>query len=197
MAGTDLQKIKQLPDSTAMRHKIVIQRAHRNQYDQSFRTAGARLIEVESRDELAAAIGPQTCAIAHIVAYEPKGQVKLPEVLEIAHAANLPVLVDAAAELPPPENLTRFVRMGCDAVMFSGGKGLRGPQTTGLLLGKSWLVEAARLNACPNHSVGRPMKAGKEEICGLLKAVEMYLARDHAAEWRRWEQQVAFVAEAV
>jgi L-seryl-tRNA(Ser) seleniumtransferase len=197
MAGTDPDRIKQLPDHTGMRHEIYIQRAHRNQYDQAFRMAGATLVEFDTLDELADRIGPDSCAVTHIIAYEPWGKAKIDEVIDFCRERRLPVLVDAAAELPPAENLTRFVRMGADAVMFSGGKGLRGPQASGLLLGKKWLVEAARLNACPNHSVGRPMKAGKEEIAGLLRAVELYVERDHAADWKRWQHQVAYVADAL
>lgn len=197
MAGTDPDRIKQLPDPTGMRHEVFIQRAHRNQYDQSFRMAGATLVEFDTIDELADRIGPDSCAVAHIVAYEPWGQAKIDAVLELCRERQLPLLVDAAAELPPAESLTKFVRMGADAVMFSGGKGLRGPQASGLLLGKKWLVEATRLNACPNHSVGRPMKAGKEEIAGLLRAVELYVERDHAADWKRWEYQVDFIAKAL
>lgn len=197
MAGTDAERIKQLPDTTGMRNEIIIQKAHRNPYDQAFRIAGAKLVEVESRDQFLEAINDRTCAITHIVAYEPGGAVKIDDALQIARHREIPVLVDAAAELPPAENLTKFVHLGADAVMFSGGKGLRGPQASGLLLGKKWLIEAAAMNACPNHSVGRPMKAGKEEIVGLVRAVELYVARDHEADWRRWEKQVAHVAEAL
>lgn len=197
MAGTDPEKIRQLPDTTGLKHEIIMQRAHRNPYDQAFRLAGAKIVEVDTVAEFQAALNDRTCAVAHIMAFEPNGQISLPEVLELAHAAGLPVLVDAAAELPPAENLTRFVQMGADAVMFSGGKGLRGPQASGLLLGKRALIEAAALNACPNHSVGRPMKAGKEEIIGLLTAVELYVQRDHAAEWRHWEGQLETIAAAL
>src|SRR5918992_374947 len=111
----------------------------------------------------------------------------LAEICHVAHAQGVPVIVDAAAELPPPENLRKFSERGADLVVFSGGKGLRGPQASGLILGKRALIEACRLNQNPNSSVGRPMKVGKEEICGLLKAVELYVARDHAADLRRWE----------
>jgi uncharacterized pyridoxal phosphate-dependent enzyme len=197
MAGTDAERIKQLPNTSGMRCEIVIQKAHRNPYDQAFRIAGAKLVEVESREQFLGAINDRTCAITHIVAYEPWGAVKIDDALQIGREREIPVLVDAAAELPPAENLTKFVRMGADAVMFSGGKGLRGPQASGLLLGKKWLIEAAAKNACPNHSVGRPMKAGKEEIAALVRAVELYIERDHAADWRRWEQQVAHVAAAL
>lgn len=197
MAGTDPDKIRQLPDTTGLKHEIIMQRAHRNPYDQAFRLAGARIVEVETVAEFQAALTDRTCAVAHIMAFDSEGQIPFPQALELAHAAGLPLLVDAAAELPPAENLTRFVRMGADAVMFSGGKGLRGPQASGLLLGKRALIEAVALNACPNHSVGRPMKAGKEEIIGLLTAVELYLQRDHAAEWRHWESQLDYIADAL
>ena len=197
MAGTDPDRIHQLPDTTGMRDEIIFQRAHHNPYDQSFRIAGAKLIEVDTHEEFRAAFNEKTCAIAHIMVYEPDAQVKLEEVLLMAKERKVPVLIDAAAELPPAVNLTKYVEMGADAVMFSGGKGLRGPQASGLVLGKKWLIEAARLNACPNHSVGRPMKAGKEEIVALVRAVELYIERDHDADWKRWEDQIAHIVSSL
>ena len=103
----------------------------------------------------------------------------------------MPVLVDAAAQLPPVENLWKFTQMGADAAIFSGGKDLRGPQSSGLVLGKQWLVDACALNGNPNHSIGRPMKVGKEEMLGLLAAVERYLSMDHEARSSQMEEIVA------
>jgi L-seryl-tRNA(Ser) seleniumtransferase len=109
----------------------------------------------------------------------------------------VPVIVDAAAELPPPEHLRLFSVLGADLVVFSGGKGLRGPQASGIILGKRDLIEACRLNNNPHSSIGRPMKVGKEEICGLVRAVELYVARDHAADLRTWDGWTQVVLDAV
>jgi L-seryl-tRNA(Ser) seleniumtransferase len=106
-------------------------------------------------------------------------------------------MVDAAGELPPPDNLRKFHQMGADLVAFSGGKGLRGPQCTGLLTGRKDLIEAGYLNSSPNTGIGRPMKVGKEEILGLLAAVELYVKRDHAAEQARWDRQLQHIEKAV
>jgi len=111
----------------------------------------------------------------------------LAELVALAHERSVPVIVDAAAELPPVEHLRRFSELGADYVVFSGGKGLRGPQASGLVLGKASLIAACRLNQSPNSSVGRGMKVGKEEICGLVRAVEIFVARDHAADVRYWD----------
>jgi D-glucosaminate-6-phosphate ammonia-lyase len=113
-------------------------------------------------------------------------------VATIAHGRGVPVIVDAAA-LPPPDNLTRFIREGADLAVFSGGKTLLGPQSSGLILGRADLVAACQRNANPYGSIGRTMKAGKEEICGLVRAVELYLARDHAADQRYWRWAVEYL----
>lgn len=195
MIGTDEALRKQMPNVEGVKDEVIIQKQHRNVYDQSIITAGAKLVEIDGRAELDDAINDQTAMLFYVQAYGPKGKVMLPEWLEVGKGHEIPVLVDAAAELPPPENLTKFIEMGADLVTFSGGKGLRGPQTSGLLLGRRDLVEAAALNGCPNHSIGRPMKVGKEEIIGLLKAVELYIQRDHKAEWKRWEDQIAHISD--
>jgi len=197
IAGADEAKIKQLPDLTGLKDEVIIPKAHRNPYDQAIRTVGVKMIEVGTVEEMVAAINPQTAALVYVVAFEPNSPIRLPDMLEAGQARGVPVLVDAAAELPPAENLTKFVKMGADAVMFSGGKGLRGPQASGLVLGKKELLRATALNACPNHSIGRPMKAGKEEIVGLWKAVELYVQQDHEAEWRAWQAQVNHIADAL
>jgi seryl-tRNA(Sec) selenium transferase len=123
--------------------------------------------------------------------------VPLTQTAEIAHRAGVPLIVDAAAEVPPVEHLTRFLEEGADLVTFSGGKAICGPQATGLILGRQDLIEACRLNDGPNVGIGRPMKTGKEEIVALVKAVELYVTRDHAADLIVWERRVAHVVEAL
>jgi len=198
MAGDAPVRIRQLPDTTGMRSTFVVHRNHRHGYDQALRVAGGTLVEIEAdAGELERAVSaPGVAGVFYTFAWNLHGEVlPLPQVAEIAHAHGVPVLVDAAAEVPPVENLWRFVKEGADMVAFSGGKALRGPQSTGLILGRAGLIEACRLNDCPNHSIGRSMKTGKEDIAGLLKAVELYVERDHHAESLVWDRRVARVLE--
>lgn len=197
VAGDDAEKIKRLPDTSGMKNQAIIQKCQRNAYDHAIRQVGIELVEVETFDQMETALSEKTAVLLYVYAFDPNSAVKLPQVLALGKQRCVPVFIDAAAELPPPTNLKGFAQCGADLVTFSGGKGLRGPQASGLLLGRKDLLRAAALNMCPNHAVGRPMKVGKEEIIGLMKAVEIYLHRDHDAEWRRWERQMDSIAEAV
>ncbi len=195
-AGSDPEKIDRLPHLEGMRSEIVIQKVHRNSYDHAFRMVGVTLVDVETAAETRAAIGPKTAALAMVLSHNSLGhKVSLEEMIEIAHEANLPLILDAAAELPPAENLRKFVAMGVDLVAFSGGKNLRGPQCSGLLLGKKDLIEAARANASPHNRFARIAKVGKEEMVGVLTAVELYLSgRDHEAERKEHHAMLERVA---
>jgi D-glucosaminate-6-phosphate ammonia-lyase len=203
VAGTDPGKIDRLPDTSGMRNEIVVQRSHRNGYDHAVRQIGVRLVEIGGgrsthRWELEQAITDKTAAIFHTYArWTFDLPLRLPEVVEIAHARNVPVIVDAAAEVPPLKNLKGLSATGADVVVFSGGKGLRGPQSTGLILAKPDFVRACAANSSPNHSIGRPMKVGKEEMVGLVKAVELYLAQDHDAVYEQWRTQLATIEQAL
>jgi len=176
--------------------EIVIQKAHRNSYDHAFRMVGVRLVDVETEDEARASIGPKTAALAMVLSHNSLGhKIPLEKMIAIAHEAHLPVILDAAAEVPPAENLRKFVAMGADLVAFSGGKNLRGPQCSGLLLGRKDLVEAAYANSAPHNRFARNAKVGKEEIVGLLTAVEIYLnGRDHEAERKEHHAMLERVA---
>ncbi|MCC6342500.1 MAG: aminotransferase class V-fold PLP-dependent enzyme [Bryobacterales bacterium] len=194
-AGADKDKINRLPHLTGMKSEMIIQKAHRSPYDHAFRMVGVRLVEVETAGEVRKAINSNTAALIMVLSHNSLGhKVQLPEMLEIAHSSNLPLVLDAAAEVPPAENLRRFVKMGVDLVAFSGGKELRGPQCSGLLLGRKALVEAAYANSSPNNHFARIAKVGKEEIVGLLTAVEMALKRDEAAERQQREATLRRVA---
>jgi uncharacterized pyridoxal phosphate-dependent enzyme len=197
MAGTDKERIAQLPDTRGMRDAFVVQRAHRNPFDQAIRVAGGRFVEVDADPgALEAALSERTAAVCYTLAWFCREEaLPLPQLVAVARRADVPVIVDAAAEIPPAENLSRFVQEGADLVAFSGGKALRGPQASGFVVGRSDLVEACRLNDCPQMGVGRPMKAGKEEIMGLVKAVELYVAQDHQVELAVWERRVAYIIE--
>jgi len=147
--------------------------------------------------ELEAAYSERTLAVVFLAGlHSEQRALPIEQVIESAHRHNVPVVVDAAAQLPPPENLWRFTRdLGADIVIFSGGKGLSGPQPTGLVLGRKSIVEGIYVNASPNQNIGRPMKVGKEELAGILAAVEWYLEQDHPALMKRYEDVVAtFVA---
>ena len=203
MAGTDPARVRRLPDTTGMKNEIVIQRQHRVTYDRSFVAAGARLVEVGVNGpvkewELHEAIGDRTAAVAIVVAGSKAGALPYPKVIEISHSHGVPVIVDAAAMLPPVENLTRFISMGADMVSFSGGKGVLGPQSTGILCGRADLMEAAYMNSAPNSdSIGRAAKVCKEEIAGLVTALEMFVDADHDAEMAGWRTKCAHIASAL
>jgi L-seryl-tRNA(Ser) seleniumtransferase len=198
ITGKDPDKIKRLPDTRGLKNEVIIQKSHRFPYDHAVRAVGVTLIEVETRQQMEKAIGERTAMMLFLNYADPLGQVKRAEFVEIGKKAGVPTMIDAAADLPPPSRLSEYTRMGFDLVCFSGGKGLRGPQCSGLLLGRRDLIEAAYLNGSPHSdSIGRAAKVGKEEIIGLLVALELYLQRDHQAQWKEWQQQVAFILQSV
>ncbi len=185
IAGTDLNLIAAFPylDGVA-KNEVVIPFSQRNGYDYAARQTGARVVEVGgSAQELRAAITDRTACILWFAGdHFATGALPIEQVIAIGHERGVPVIVDAAAQVPLIANLSRFTRdLGADLAIFSGGKGLRGPQSSGLVLGRADLVAGCRLNGSPNHSLGRPMKVGKEEMVGLLAAVEYALAQDEPA----------------
>jgi len=202
MTGDDPAKITRLPDTTGMRREFVIQRAHRFSYDQAYRVPGGVLVEIglgrrTALFELENAITERTAGVVHLVSpfTSPPGVLSFEEVREVAHARGVPVLVDAASMLPPRDNLFRYLRGGADLVIFSGGKGIRGPQSTGILAGRRDLVRAATLNASPNQAIGRAAKTSKEEIVGIVNALELFLAEDEAAEMARYRDVCASIVD--
>lgn len=204
IAGDDPARIARLPDSTGMKNEIIIQRMHRFQYDQAYRIAGAKLIEIGLArrtypHDLESAITDKTAAVAYLVSpfTSPPGVLPCEEVCRIAHQHGIPVIVDAASMLPPRENLFTYLRMGVDLVNFSGGKGIRGPQSTGILAGRRDLVKAALRNSSPQQGVGRPAKTSKEEIVGLVTALELFLAEDEATEMNRYREMCGSIVDAV
>jgi len=203
IAGTDPERIARLPDTAGMRNELVLQRCGRIHYDQALRTAGARLVEVGdaercSEREVEAAIGDRTAALVFIVSPRLAEQgVPAARMAALAHAHGLPLVVDAASTLPPTAHLTRWTQEGADLVILSGGKGIRGPQDTGLLLGRADLIRAAAANAAPNSAIGRPCKVSKEAIVGLVAALELFLLDDHRAEWDRHLGEARRIAGAV
>src|SRR5262249_14744771 len=188
IAGQDPAAIAGFPHVQGRKSAAVVHRCQRNGYDYAIRQTGARLIEIGTvhgtqRWELEAAINPETACVVYFAGtHFACGALPLPGVLASAHARGVPVIVDAAAQIPPIANLWHFTReLGADVAIFSGGKGLRGPQPTGLALGRADLIAACAANGNPNSSIGRPMKVGKEELLGILAAVEWSLAQDEPA----------------
>lgn len=186
-AGDDREKMRQLPDLTGMKDEVIMQKVHHTWYDHAFRMVGLKLVDVETAEDIDKAVNERTAAFAFVRSHHTLGhKVELDEYTEIAHKHDLPVILDAAAEIPPVENLSKFVKMGVDMVAFSGGKNLRGPQCSGILMGKKEWIDKAYANAAPHNYLPRIAKVGKEEIVGVLAALELYLRKDHAAERREW-----------
>ena len=188
IAGSDPAKMHRMPEHDGMKNEIVMQTIHRFPYDHAYRAAGAKIVEVGNYLyshgwELEGAINERTAAVAYLCApFTSRRVLSLAQVCEIAHANDVPVIVDAASMLPPRENLRRYLRDGADMVIYSGGKGVRGPQGTGILCGRADLIEAARANGSPAQFLGRPMKVAKEEVVGLLTALAMFVDEDEEAE---------------
>ncbi len=197
VTGGDGENAVKIPtDMTGMKTEVISQKSHRVGYDHAMRNCGVKIVEVETRKEMEAAINENTAMLWFLNFANPSGKVKYDEFIEIAQKHKIPTMIDCAADVPPVENLWKYTEMGFDLVCFSGGKGLRGPQSAGLLLGRKDLIAAARRNAPPNgNTVGRGMKVNKEEVLGMMAAVEAYLSRDHAADWKLWESQVKLIGE--
>ncbi|HEX7898227.1 MAG TPA: aminotransferase class V-fold PLP-dependent enzyme [Planctomycetota bacterium] len=198
VAGTDREKIRRLPDTEGMKNEVILQKAHRNGYDHLVRAAGARLVEVETAEDVERAAGPRTACLLFFNVHEPEGKIKAAEFAALAKKLGVPAFVDAAADVPPVETYARFRTLGYDLAAFSGGKALRGPQCSGFLLGRKDLVAAAAANGSPNTDViGRASKIGKEEIVGVWAALERFLREDPKARWREWEARCEAIAALV
>ncbi len=232
IAGFDAVKMAQLPDTAGMRNEFIVPRSHRNSYDHGVRAAGARLVEVGLPDRLTAcgvrdteaweiedAIGERTAGILYLAGAHSRPP--LAAVVRVARAANVPVLVDAAAQLPPAGNLRRYIDEGADLVVFSGGKGIGGPSASGILCGRRRLVASALLQqldldyryedwqppaqlidkrefrGVPRHGIGRSCKVGKEQIVGLLAALNRFAAEDDAARNERFARIATSLVESL
>jgi L-seryl-tRNA(Ser) seleniumtransferase len=190
--------IKRLPDTAGMRNEVILQKAHHSCYDNQLTDVGVRLIDVETAADVRRAVGKETALLFFMNVAEAEGRIKRQEWIELARKYGVPTLLDAAADVPPVERLSEYTRQGFDLVAFSGGKGLRGPNNTGLLLGRKDLIEAAKRNTNPHcGTLGRMMKVGKEDMVALLAAVERYVRIDHQAEWREWERRIDVIEQAL
>ena len=232
IAGDDLGTMARLPDTEGVADEIVMARTHRTGYDHAFRLAGATIVDVGSNDrhlgtgsrnvepwEIADALGEDTAAVGYV--QKEYTEPPLETVAEIAHDHGVPVIVDAAAELPPVANLERFVAEGADMVVFSGGKAIRGPQSTGFLAGREEhvrsaaaqhldmhahedayvpptdLVDVGALGGVPRQGIGRGFKVGKEELVGLIRALHLFVDEDHDALTAEWTERAERVADAL
>jgi D-glucosaminate-6-phosphate ammonia-lyase len=197
IAGKDPDKVKRLPDTAGMKNEVILPRAHRNGYDHAVRNVGATIVEVDTAADVERLVGEKTAMLLYFNVHGPEGKIGVEEFAALGKKVKVPTLVDAAADIPPAENYRRFLRMGYDLAAFSGGKVLRGPQCSGMLLGRKDLVEAAAANNSPNtDAIGRTNKVGKEEIVGLWAALEHFLKQDPKAMWKDWEDRCAVIAKA-
>ncbi|MFP9060644.1 aminotransferase class V-fold PLP-dependent enzyme [Natrialbaceae archaeon A-chndr2] len=229
IADTDLGVMDQLPHADDAPNEVIMPRTHRNGYDHAVRLAGAHIVDVGNNDnhlgtgsvntelwEIEAAISDKTAAIMYM--QKSYSQPELTDVVDVAHKHDVPVIVDAAAELPPKRNLTRFIDEGADLVVFSGGKAIRGPQASGILAGKQELIESAamqhldmhvaesvweppvdlidleRFAGVPRQGIGRPLKVGKEELAGLIRALQLFVEEDHDANVAEWTERTESMA---
>jgi L-seryl-tRNA(Ser) seleniumtransferase len=196
IAGTDPEKMQRLPDLTGLKNEVIMPRESRVAYDHALRTVGAKIIEVNSVAELQAAIGRNTAMIEILGNHFGSAKLDLKDVAPIARKAGIPILIDAAADyliVPNP-----YLALGADLVAYSGGKIIRGPQTAGLLVGRRDLVRAAWANSAPHHAFGRALKVSKEEIVGMVRAVEVWRTeRDIQADFKEWESWYAHITEQI
>jgi L-seryl-tRNA(Ser) seleniumtransferase len=191
LTGDNETLIRQLPDLTGMKSEVIIQKSHRNPFDHQLRSTGIKLIEVETRDDLRLAVSDRTAMMHFSNFANATGQIKVDEWAKLAKQYNVPCMNDAAADTPPVSHLWDYTNMGYDLVTFSGGKAMRGPQCAGLLIGRKDLVAYALLNNSPHEdTLGRSQKVGKEEIIGMVKALELYLKDDHDALAREWQDRL-------
>ena len=203
IAGGDPVKMQRLPDTRGMKNEIIIQNTQRFSYEQAYRAAGGQLVGTGHATrchawELEGAINENTAAIAYLCApFASRRAIPLGDVCRVAHLHQIPVIVDAASMLPPRKNLRVYLDQGADMVVFSGGKGIRGPQGTGILCGRKDLIEAAAAVANPNQFLGRPMKVAKEEIVGLVTALELFVGEDEEEEMRRYRDMAQRVVDAL
>jgi L-seryl-tRNA(Ser) seleniumtransferase len=195
VAGADPEKLQRLPDLTGLKNEVIAPAYSRNVYDHAVRGVGVKMITVSSIEEYRAAFNPRTAMVMILAGGGDRGPLGLQVLSPIARERGVPVLVDAAAERLKIPNI--HLQAGADLVAYSGGKCLRGPQCAGLMIGRKDLLQAAWLHSAPHHAYGRPMKVGKEEIMGMLAAVEMWTKRDHDAEWKQWESWLETIAKSV
>ncbi|WP_216848899.1 aminotransferase class V-fold PLP-dependent enzyme [Pedobacter sp. L105] len=197
LTGTDLKKIGQLPNVEGFeKMEMIVQKGHNYDYVHAPTNAGAKVIVIETKEELENAITEKTALMYYLNVATDLGQIKHEEWVAIAKKHQVPTMIDIAADIPPVQNLWKYNDLGFDLVCVSGGKAICGPQSAGILMGRKELIKAARLNAPPHgDNIGRGMKVNKEEILGMYAALDHYIKRDHKKEWQDWEERVALIGD--
>src|SRR5437868_13633107 len=195
LTGDNENFIKQIPDLTGMKSEVIIQKSHRNPFDHQLRNTGIKLVVIETREELGQAVNERTAMMHFSNFANASGQIKVDEWIKLGKQYKIPCMNDAAADTPPVSHLWDYTNMGYDLVTFSRGKAMRGPQCAGLLIGRKDLVAYALLNNSPHEdTLGRSQKVGKEEIIGMVKALEVYLREDHEALAKEWQDRLGTVS---
>jgi len=198
LTGDNEALIRQIPDLTGMKSEVIIQKTHRNPFDHQLRTTGVKLVEIETREQLRRAVSDRTAMMHFSNFANESGQIKVDEWVKLAKEYKIPCMNDAAADTPPVSHLWDYANMGYDLITFSGGKAIRGPQCAGMLLGRKDLVAYALLNNSPHEdTIGRSQKVGKEEIIGMVKALELFLAEDHAALAKEWQARLQGISQQI
>jgi L-seryl-tRNA(Ser) seleniumtransferase len=198
LTGDNEALIRQLPDLTGMKSEVIIQKSHRNPFDHQLRSTGVKLVEIETREQLRRAVNERS-ALMHFTNYaNAAGQIKVDEWVKLAKQYGVPCMNDAAADTPPVSHLWDYANIGYDMITFSGGKAIRGPQCAGLLIGRKDLVAYALLNNSPHEdTLGRSQKVGKEEIVGMVKALELFLNEDHDALAKEWQGRLQNISQQI
>src|SRR6476646_6998822 len=198
LTGDNESFIRQIPDLTGMKSEVIIQKSHRNPFDHQLRTTGIKLVEIETREQLRQAVSDRTAMMHFSNFANAAGQIKVDEWVKLGKQFNVPCMNDAAADTPPVSHLWDYANMGYDLITFSGGKAMRGPQCAGMLIGREELVHYALLNNSPyEDTLGRGQKVGKEEIVGVIKALELYLAEDHDALTKEWQSRLDTISRQI
>jgi uncharacterized pyridoxal phosphate-dependent enzyme len=198
LTGDNEALIRQIPDLTGMKSEVIIQKTHRNPFDHQLRTTGVKLVEIETREQLRRAVSDRTAMMHFSNFANETGQIKVDEWVKLAKEYKIPCMNDAAADTPPVSHLWDYANMGYDLITFSGGKAIRGPQCAGMLLGRKDLVAYALLNNSPHEdTIGRSQKVGKEEIIGMVKALELFLAEDHDALAKEWQGRLQGISQQI
>ena len=200
LTGMDPKKVAQLPkfEGTGMKSEVIIQKTHNNGYHHALTNTGVSIVSVETLEEAENAINEKTAMLWFLNREAPVGKIQHQPWLDLAKKHNLPTMIDMAADVPPVENLWKYNVMGFDLVCISGGKAICGPQSAGILMGKKDLIAAARLNGPPaGGNIGRGMKVNKEEMIGMYVALDSYIKRDHAQDWKVWEDRIEVINAAV
>lgn len=197
LTGTDPKKVAELPHLDNMKSEVLVQKEHNHGYVHALTNTGIKVVEVETVEDVEKAISEKTAMMWFLNYAGPNGKIKDMEWVALGKKHGIPTMIDMAADATPVENLWKFNDMGFDLVCVSGGKGLRGPQSAGILMGKKDLIAAARLNAPPRGgNIGRGMKVNKEEILGMYVALEKFINRDHQKQWKIWEERIAIIEKA-